>query len=271
MEVKRQLGISRARTLLRDYAIYLIVVGIFIFFTIFLRDKGFLSGVNIMNIFRQTAVITILAVGFTFLLASGEFDLSFGSTTALCALVGALVLQRVGIFAAVAASVTLGALIGVINGALVVKARMPSFLATLATMGIIYGFARWITKLQAVPITNETFKFIFGGGNVGPISTLFIWTIIATAIGHLVITKTSFGRKVLAAGGNKIAATFSGINVTNLKWMLFILLGAIAAIAGLLYSGRLAAARYTYGGQTSLQYLLQWSLEETAYMVVKVQ
>ena len=240
-------GTVSVKSILRDYAIYFIMVGIFIVFAIFLRDKGFLSGVNIMNIFRQTAVISILAIGFTYLLASGEFDLSIGSTVALCALVGALMLQRAGIAVAIIASLATGAFIGVINGALVVKAKMPSFLATIATSGILFGIARWITKLQAVPVTNEKFKFVFGGGNIGPISTLFIWTIIAVIIGHIIIAKTSFGRKVLAAGGNKIAATFSGINVTNVKWLLFIIMGAIAALAGLLYSGRLAAARYTYG------------------------
>lgn len=247
---KKQLpgpGTLTAKSVFRDYAIYFIMVGIFIVFAIFLRDKGFLSAVNIMNIFRQTAVITILAIGFTFLLTSAEFDLSVGSTTALCALIGALVLQRAGVIAAVAAALATGAIVGVINGALVVKAKMPSFLATIATSGIIFGAARWITKLQAVPVTNDKFKYIFGGGNVGPISTLFIWTIVAVALGHLILSKTSFGRKVLAAGGNKVAATFSGINVTNVKWLLFIVMGVIAALAGLLYSGRLAAARYTYG------------------------
>jgi ribose transport system permease protein len=158
-----------------------------------------------------------------------------------------LLLQRVPIYVAVIASIALGAFVGAINGALVVKAKMPSFLATIATSGVLFGFARWITKLQAVPVTNTTFKYIFGGGNIGPISTLFIWTIVSVVIGHLIISKTSFGRKILATGGNKVAAVFSGINVTNVKWLLFIIMGAIAALAGLLYSGRLAAARYTYG------------------------
>ena len=238
---------SNAARILREYAIYFIMLGIFIIFAIFLRDKGFLSGVNIMNIFRQTAMISIMAVGFTFLLASGEFDLSIGSTVALSALVGALVLQRAGIIPAVLAALALGAVIGVINGALVVKLRMPSFLATIATMGIIHGFARWITHLQAVPVTNDRFTYIFGAGNIGPISTLFIWTIVAVVVGHFIMAKTSFGRKVLAAGGNKTAAIFSGINVTNVKWLLFIAMGMVAALAGLLYTGRLHAARYTYG------------------------
>ena len=246
----KQLTSSKKRiaaTKVRENAIYLIMLGIFIIFAIFLRDKGFLSATNIMNIFRQTAMISIMAIGFVFLLTSAEFDLSVGSTVALTALVAALVLAKYGIILAVVAALATGALIGVINGALVVKARMPSFLATIATMGIIFGFARWITHLQAVPVTNERFTNIFGGGNIGPISTLFVWTIVAVAIGHIVLTKTSFGRKVMAAGGNKIAATFSGINVPNVKWLLFIIMGMLSALAGLLYTGRLHAARYTYG------------------------
>ena len=238
---------SKGFQFFRQYAIYFIMLGIFIVFAVFLRDSGFLSAVNIMNIFRQTAMISIMAVGFTFLLASGEFDLSIGSTVALSALVGALALQKFGIIVAVIAALAVGAVIGVINGILVVKVRMPSFLATIATMGIIHGLARWITHLQAIPVTNDRFTYIFGAGNIGPISTLFIWTIAAVVIGHIVMAKTSFGRKVLASGGNKTAAEFSGINVTNVKWMLFIAMGMIASLAGLLYSGRLHAARYTYG------------------------
>src|SRR4030042_4588220 len=88
-------------TRIRENAIYFIVVGIFIIFAIFLRDKGFLSAVNIMNIFRQTAMISVMAVGFTFLLASGEFDLSVGSTVALSSIMAALTLQRYGIILAI--------------------------------------------------------------------------------------------------------------------------------------------------------------------------
>jgi ribose transport system permease protein len=162
----------------KDYAIYFIMVGIFIVFAVSLRDRGFLSIVNVMNIFRQTAIISIMAVGFTFMLASGEFDLSIGSTVALSALIGSLMLQKTGIFPSLFTAVAVGAVIGVANGFFVVKAKMPSFLATIAMMGIIHGLARWITHLQAIPVLNNKFTFIFGGGNVGPIPTLFIWTIL---------------------------------------------------------------------------------------------
>lgn len=232
---------------LKGFTIYFIVVGIFIIFAIFLRDKGFLTLINLMNIFRQTAMISIMAVGFTLLLASGEIDLSIGAVVALSALVGAVTLQKYGIIFAVLSALAVGAFVGFINGAFVVKLKMPSFLVTIATMSVVQGVARWTTQLRAIPIINTRFSFIFGSGNIGPISTLFIWTIVIVIIGHIVISKTSFGRKVLAVGGNKTSAAFSGINVANVKWLLFVIMGICAALAGLLYSGRLNAARYSYG------------------------
>jgi ribose transport system permease protein len=234
---------------IKEWAIYFIMLGIFIVFAVFLRDRGFLSVVNLMNIFRQTAIISIMSVGFTFMLASGEFDLSIGSIIALSALVGALILQRLGIAMAIFASVAVGAAVGFTNGFFVVKAKMPSFLATIAMMGIIHGFARWITHLQAVPVINEHFTYTFGGGNVGPIPTLFIWTLVVMVIGHIAMVNTLFGRKVLAIGGNQAAARLSGINVARVKWILFMIMGMISSLSGLLYSGRLHAARYTYGEQ----------------------
>ncbi len=234
---------------IKDYAIYFIMLGIFIVFAIFLRERGFLSIVNVMNIFRQTAIISIMAVGFTFMLASAEFDLSIGSTVALSALVGALTLQKFGIIMAVVAACGVGAAIGFVNGFFVVKAKMPSFLATIAMLGIIHGLARWITHLQAVPVLNDTFTYIFGGGNIGPIPTLFVWTAVVMVLGQIAMVKTLFGRKVLATGGNVVAAGLAGINTDKVKWLLFITMGMIASLAGLLYTGRLHAARYTYGEQ----------------------
>ncbi|HHT78688.1 MAG TPA: ABC transporter permease [Actinobacteria bacterium] len=238
---------AKSLRILNENAIYFIMVAIFVFFAITLADKGFLSASNIMNILKQTSVISILAVGFTFVLASGEMDLSVGSTLAFSALIAALMLQRYGIVVAVLTSLAVGSLIGVLNGLLVVKVRMPSFLATIATQGIVYGAARWITNMQAVPVLNDRFTTIFGQGSLGALPVLFIWTILIAIIGHVIMNNTPFGRKVLATGGNKIAATFSGINTGNVKILLFTAMGFIAALSGMLYTGRLAAARYNYG------------------------
>ena len=124
-------GITKNK--IKENTIYFISLAIFIFFAIFLKDRGFLSRANIMNILRQTAIISVMAVTYTFLLAAGQFDLSLGSVVGLSSILGALALQRFGIAAAIFAALATGATIGAINGALVTKVKMHSFLMTLAT------------------------------------------------------------------------------------------------------------------------------------------
>ena len=170
----------------RDYIIYMVFVGIFVFFSVVLHDKGFLSSVNLMNIARQTATIAIMAVGMTFVLSAAEIDLSFGATVALSAIVAALTLQETdSILLAVSASLLVGTMIGAINGLFVTQVGIPSFLMTLGTTGIITGIARWSTSLQSIPIDNDLYVFIFGSGDIGPISVLFIWTILVTVAGAI--------------------------------------------------------------------------------------
>ena len=232
----------------RDYIIYMVFVGIFVFFSVVLHDKGFLSAVNLMNIARQTATIAIMAVGMTFVLSAAEIDLSFGATVALSAIVAALTLQETdSILLAVSASLLVGTMIGAINGLFVTQVGIPSFLVTLGTTGIITGIARWSTSLQSIPIDNDLYVFIFGSGDIGPISVLFIWTILVTVAGAFVLRNTRFGKQVLATGGNKISAMYSGININRIKLYVLMLNGFLAALAGILYSGRLQSARYTRG------------------------
>lgn len=232
----------------RDYIIYMVFVGIFVFFSVVLHDKGFLSSVNLMNIARQTATIAIMAVGMTFVLSAAEIDLSFGATVALSAIVAALTLQETdSILLAVSASLLVGTMIGAINGLFVTQVGIPSFLVTLGTTGIISGIARWSTSLQSIPIDNDLYVFIFGSGDIGPISVLFIWTILVTVAGAFVLRNTRFGKQVLATGGNKISAMYSGININRIKLYVLMLNGFLAALAGILYSGRLQSARYTLG------------------------
>jgi len=232
---------------IKEYIIYLGFVAIFGFFSIALFNKGFLTGGNLMNIARQTAMISVMAIGMTFVLAAGEIDLSIGSVVALSSLTTALALRHSNIFIGVIVGLGTGALVGSVNGLLVIKVRIPSFLVTLGTMGIVSGFARWITNLKSIPVTNDIYNFIFGSGDIGPVSVLFIWTLILLAVGQLVLKKTSFGRYVLATGGNKISAMYSGIKVDKIKLLVIIMNGMLASLAGMLYAGRLHGARYTLG------------------------
>jgi len=230
-----------------NYLVYLAFIVILGFFAATLHDRGFLTTTNLFNILRQTGPISIMAIGTAFTLSAGEIDLSIGSVVALAALVTAITLDGGGLAIGVAAGLAVGVVAGLINGLLTVKVRIPSFLVTLGTLGIFTGIARAITDLQAVPVMNSTYNFVFGSGNVGPISTLLIWTAVGLFLGHIIYRYTRFGRHVLATGGNKAAATYVGINTGRIKLAVLMISSTTAALAGMLYAGRLHGARYTLG------------------------
>ncbi|ERP93583.1 ABC transporter permease [Labrenzia sp. C1B10] len=227
--------------------IYFGFLGIFLFFALTLHDVGFLSPRNLTNIVLQTAPATIMAIGLVFALSAGEIDLSFGSVVAVSALAAALALQSYPLVVGVIAGIGAGALIGAMNGVLVAYLRLPSFLVTLATMGLFAGIARSMTDLRSIPVLNDTFAGIFGSGSLFSIPSLVIWTIAAVVIGHIVYRNTRFGAHVVATGDNPRAAQVSGIKVPRIRLSVLTLCGAMAGLAGLLYAGRLQAAKYTLG------------------------
>src|SRR5579862_5062064 len=140
------------------YVVYVGFLIILVAFSIVLRDDGFLTTRNLLNIVQQTAPVTVMAAGTVFVLTAGEIDLSIGSIVAIAALLAAMTLRTQDWFLGAAAGLAAGAGIGALNGALVAYLRLPSFLVTLATMGLLAGVARWLTNLQSVPITDATFN-----------------------------------------------------------------------------------------------------------------
>jgi ribose transport system permease protein len=158
-----------------------------------------------------------------------------------------VVLRTEAWFVGAAAGLAAGALIGAINGTLVAFLRLPSFLVTLATMGLLAGVARWLTDLQSVPITNTTFNNLFGAGSLLAVPSLVIWTVAVVAIGHFFYRESRFGAHVHAIGDNAMSARAVGIRVSHTRFFVMALSGIMAALAGLLYAGRLHGARYTLG------------------------
>lgn len=232
---------------LQQWVVYLGFLAIFLFFAITLGDSGFLSVRNLSNIVLQTAPATVMAVGLVFVLSAGEIDLSFGSTVAVAALAAAVVMQSWPMPLGILAGLGAGLLIGLVNGALVAYLRLPSFLVTLATMGLFAGIARSMTNLRSVPVQNDLFTGIFGSGALLSIPSLVLWTAGVILIGHLVYRQTRFGAHVIATGDNPRAALVSGIKVARIRLTVLTISGLMAGLAGLLYAGRLQAARYTLG------------------------
>jgi ribose transport system permease protein len=227
--------------------VYLGFVLVFVVFAILLRDRGFLTIENQLNILRQTAFVSVMAFGMTYALSAGEIDLSIGQVVALSAMVAAVLLRDANTLVAVVGGLSVGIVVGLANGLLTTRLRVPSFLITLGTAGIVGGLSRWITSLQPVPVLDDTYTFIFGSGDIGPFPTLFLWTLASLLVAHVVYRRTTFGRQLLATGGNRTAARYSGIDTTRIRVASLVICAFTASLAGLLYVGRLHSARYTLG------------------------
>ena len=231
----------------RQNIIYIGFVVIFLVFAVTLYDKGFLNPNNLLNIVRQTAMIAVMAIAMTFVLSAGEIDLSVGAVAGLASVTTAMAIAVGGLPLGIIAGIATGLAVGAFNGALTTRIGIPSFLTTLAMMGIATGTAMWISDTAAVPIINQTYAWLFGGGSVGRIPVLLFWMVIIGVVGHIALTRTGFGRRVLATGGNETAARFSGIDTRAIKFRVLMLSSLAAALAGMLYAGRLQSGRFQLG------------------------
>jgi len=231
----------------RQNIIYIAFVAVFLLFAVLLRDSGFTNPNNLMNILRQTATITVMAVAMTYVIAAAEIDLSVGSIAGLSSVVTAMSISSWGLVPGIMAGLSVGLVAGAISGGLVAWLKVPSFLVTLGMLGLLVGVARWITASAPIPIADQTYIAIFGGGELGPVPTIFIWVALVVGIGAIVMNKTKFGRHVRATGGNLVAAGYTGVKTARVKFIVLMLSGGGAALAGMLYAGRLQSGRFQWG------------------------
>jgi ribose transport system permease protein len=231
----------------RQYVVYFGFVLVFAVFAATLHDDGFLTQNNLLNIARQTATISIMAVAMTFVIAAAEIDLSVGAVAGLASVVTAMAIEHYGVGAGIAAGLACGLVVGSVNGLLVTVLAIPSFLVTLGMLGIARGIAMWVTDTAPQPILQPAFTNAFGSADVGPIPTMLLWTAAAVAVGHVVLHHSPFGRRVLATGGNEVAARFSGVSTAKVKFAVLVACSVAAALAGMLYAGRLHSGRFQWG------------------------
>lgn len=237
------------RAFFSKYMIYIAFVVLLLVFSISLRGvgNGFLNIGNVWNIIRQTSLIAILSVGMTYALGAGQIDLSVGSVVGLTSLITAWVVQAMGVVPGVLAGLLIGAVVGALNGVLIAWVNIPPFIATLGTQILFAGVSRTISGLKSVPITNSSFNFLFGGGDIGGVPLLLFWMLAVVAVGHVYLRKRPFGRQVIAVGGNPKAALYSGVSVKGVVFKVMILSGVLAALAGILWAGRFGGGRYSLG------------------------
>lgn len=228
------------------------ILGILILICIALSiaSPSFLQYQNLINVVRQFAEISIMAIGMTFVIVCGEIDLSVGSIYGICAVLAGYLLHRgYSPLLVFIISLLVGVLCGSINGLLTTKARMPAFIATLGTMQLLRGGAYALTNgwpISQFPNTNNWF-FKMGDNlfNVIPIQVIIM--IIANIILGLVLAKTVFGFKVYSVGGNSNASKLAGINISKVKIVSFILAGVLSAFAGMMGLSYLGSVSATAG------------------------
>lgn len=227
---------------IRRYSVLLILLGIGLVFT--LGSDRFLTPSNLMNIAVQTSIIAIIAIGMTFVILTAGIDLSVGSVVALCGALaaGLAVRQELGTFTGIGLALLAGAAVGVINGLLVVRGKMPPFVATLSTLAIARGLTLVYTEGRPISGIDERFTFL-GSGEILGIATPVIILAIVFVVAYIVLRSTRFGNYVYATGGNEEVSRLAGVRTSIITLSVYIISGFLAALGGVLLVARLWSAQ----------------------------
>ncbi len=212
-----------------------------------LTDR-FLTVNNVIIILRQSTINGIIAIGMTYVILTAGIDLSVGSILALTGVVTASLLQSEGMPVAIAivAGLTLGAVLGLANGAIITQFKVPPFVTTLGMMTIARGLALTFTEGRPVTGLPDGFRAI-GTGSLGPVPMPVLIAAAAFLLGYVVLNHTAIGEYVFALGNNPVAARYAGINTNIYIIFVYIVAGILAALAGMILIARLNSAQPTAG------------------------
>lgn len=211
-------------------------------------SPAFLTEQNISNVFRQWSMIGLIAIGLTFIIIAGGIDLSGGAILALATICGAMLAPVIGTIPMILAVLAIGTLCGFINGAIITWGGVTPFVATLGMMTIARGLALVLSDGRTLSAqVSPEFVFWFGRGYVGPVPAPVIVTAVFFLIAAFLLRATPYGRAVAMIGDNETAAYRCGINVLLIQQSVYTLHGFVAALAGLLFLGRLTVGEPTAG------------------------
>ncbi len=213
-----------------------------------LMSDNFLSSYNVMNILRQASIYAIMAVGMTFVILTGGIDLGQGSVLALSAVICAMVINITGnMWMGILAAISVGAIIGLINGVMIAYVGLPAFIMTLGSLYMVRGLTLYITNSTQVNVKSvESFKFLGQGFSWGIPFPVYIFLFIGI-IAVLMLKYTSTGRHIYAVGSNVLSARLSGVKVEKTLVISYIVSSLCVALAGIVYLSRLTSAQPTAG------------------------
>lgn len=243
---------QRSKNMIRKYGTVFVTMLVFIFFSI--TTKSFFTTRNVMLLLKQMSTLTIISLGFTFVMAVGGFDMSIGFATGLIGIVFVKVLLSTSsFFFALLVAIAVGIIIGCVNGTLVSYIGLPDFIGTFAVGSIIYGIKMMITEGNPIYVKGvegpgfDLFKALNSELVFGIVPMMAFIMIILIVVCYVLMEKTKLGRRIYAIGGNREAALFSGINVKRYKFISYLISGLMVAFTAVLVCSRLNSAQPTSG------------------------
>ncbi|MCL4416842.1 MAG: ABC transporter permease [Actinobacteria bacterium] len=239
-------------TIIPFFILYLLISILFI--------PGFSNAANLLSVFTQASFLCILSAGLTFVFINGGIDFSIIGIMGLSSIIGAYIsrLGNSGLFVvlAIIAMLSIGVIIGCINGFSVTVLKMPSFIATMATHLIFSGLAIWFTKSASISELPKSFKVI-GQSNILGIPSPVIAAIIITGLAAYILHATVYGRYIIAIGTNQKVGHISGLPVKKTIFSLFIISGLFASIASIMMTSKTATGIPMMGEGMIIDIVLQ--------------
>jgi ribose transport system permease protein len=213
-----------------------------------LMTDRFISSLNLTNILVQSSIMAVIAIGMTFVIIGGGFDLSVGSTVALAGCIAAMVMVRLGLVTGIVAGIAAGIAVGLANGLIIARLRVNPFITTLGTMVLVRGVVYLITGGAPVGDQGLPPAFIaFGSARFLGIHYLVWVPALLLVVLSWLMQATPYGRRVYATGGNRDAAYLSGVPVERIIASTYVWCGGLAGLAGVMLAARLQSGQPTAG------------------------
>jgi rhamnose transport system permease protein len=228
----------------RETSLIVLIALLLVIVTI--RSPGFVSGKNIQRIVNDTSILVMVSIGQFFVILAGGIDLSVGSIIGFSGMASSMLNEANPALPAIfvlLAGVSIGMLLGAINGFVVAFGKVPPIIVTLGSMSIFRGLTFVLSKGQWVTAHEMTESYMqLPHGNFLGVSNLIWWGVLVSVVLYYFSNYTRSGRQVFALGGNKTAAKFVGINERKITMLIFTISGLVSGLAGVMWTARYAAA-----------------------------
>jgi len=237
--------------LFRSYSIGLAVIIIVAVLAILTPD--FMRVDNLLNVLANASIVGIVGLGMTLAIASGMFDLSVGATAAFAGCIAMSLVPDYGVLVGVIAGSIAGAIVGLCNGLIITELRVPAFIATMAMMTIVRGITLIYTDGKDLYLYGNPAYKVLTRRLLDAVPMPVIMVLVLLAILSLVVAHTRFGRHILAVGSNLPASKRSGVRTSLVIWGVFTIVGATAALTGMIVSAQVLTANARLNSGLELQ------------------